>query len=437
MGKCPNCDQWNTFIEDTLSPSATQKERKTNTSIKNLSSISMEKSKRITSHLKEFDLLMGGGIMPGSLTLISGEPGIGKSTLLLQMANALADSGKVLYVSAEESEEQIKHRAERLNIKNNNLFILTETDIYAINQTIKKEKPLITIIDSIQTVHNPDLANASGNASQIRMCTDILLETAKQNKISIFIVGHVTKEGVIAGPKILEHMVDVVLYMEGEKNLEFRILKSKKNRFGSTSEIAVFEMSASGLNPVNNPSSYFIDRNKEQLPGSTIVTVMEGTRPILVELQSLVAPSTMAYPRRVAEGVDYNKLLLISAILEKIIGVPLNTQEIYLKVAGGLKINEPAIDLGIAGSILSSLKNKPLEKGMILIGEIGLTGEIRPVPYLEKRLQEIQKLGFTKVIIPKANKRKSNKDFSKLNIIKLEYINEIIRLYNIKEGVNV
>lgn len=430
LGKCPSCDGWNTFTEEIIHPENKHKKRKTQTEVKTLNAINIQNKSRVQSYIAEFDRLVGGGLIPGSLILISGEPGIGKSTLLLQIANTYAKDNKVLYVSAEESEDQIKIRANRLKINNKDLYILTETNIYIINDTIEKLKPLITIIDSIQTVNNPDLDSISGSVLQIRTCTDILMDTAKKKNNIIFLVGHVTKEGVIAGPKILEHIVDVVLYMEGDKNLEFRVIKSNKNRFGSTFEIAVFEMSASGLVPVNNPSSYFIEKDKQQLPGSAIVTVMEGTRPILVEIQSLVAPSNMAYPRRIAEGVDYNKVLLISAILEKIIGAQLNTQEIYLKVVGGIKINEPSIDLGIAGAILSSYKNKPLKMRTTLIGEIGLTGEIRAISYIEQRLTEIEKLGFKKAYIPKSNLKNITKKFKTLELLPLEYINEIYNFFS-------
>ena len=431
LGKCPECNQWNTLVEEVFHSNKTrQPVTKKQKEIKTLESITIKKNERIKSSLKEFDRLLGGGIVGGSLILISGEPGIGKSTLLLQIANIFSKANKVLYVSAEESEEQLKIRANRLNLNSSNLYILTETDIYVIDNAIKKIKPLVTILDSIQTVNNPDLNSISGTISQIRECTNIMMERGKKDNNAIFLVGHVTKEGAIAGPKILEHIVDVVLYMEGDKNHQFRLLKSQKNRFGSTSEIAVFEMTSKGLNPVNNPSSYFIDQDKNQLPGSVIVTIMEGTRPIMVELQSLVAPTTMAYPRRVTEGVDYNKVLLIAAILEKILGIQLNTQEIYLKIVGGIKINEPSIDLGIAASLISSYKNKPLEKGSVLIGEIGLTGEIRPVPYIEQRLSEIEKLGFKKVFLPRANLKNISNKFKSLNIISFEYINEICNFFN-------
>jgi len=433
LGRCPECDQWNSFLEETLHKNKlTKKISQKIKNIKTLDAISLKKEHRIKSTIKEFDRIMGGGIVPGSMTLISGEPGIGKSTLLLQIANGFSKSGKTLYISAEESAEQVKLRSDRLNLKSNSLYISEETDIYMIQIAINKIKPTVVIIDSIQTVNHPDITSVSGSISQIRECSGIIIEQARKNNTAVFIVGHVTKEGSIAGPKILEHMVDAVLYMEGDKNLYFRILKCQKNRFGSTSEIAVFEMTLNGLNPVNNPSSYFIDRYKDQLPGSAIVVVMEGTRPILVELQSLVSPTTMAYPRRISEGADYNKVLLIGAILEKILGLQLNNQEIYLKIAGGLKINEPSIDLGIAASIISSYKNKSLAKGSVLIGEIGLTGEIKPVPYIEQRLQEVENLGFNKVFLPKANLRKNMKKYQNLELLSVEYIKELYQYLNQK-----
>lgn len=429
LGKCPNCDQWNTFVEEVI----TKKNEKITKNkklpdLKLLNQISTEKTSRIKSELSEFDRLLGAGIVPGSVILMSGEPGIGKSTLLLQLAALFSQKGKVIYVSGEESEEQIKLRADRLTINYKDLYILTETDAESIYHSIKNIQPIFTIIDSIQTMNLQHLDNLTGTLTQIKECANLFIDCAKKENTCIVLVGHVTKEGTIAGPKILEHMVDVVLHMEGDRNLEFRILKSNKNRFGSTFEMALFEMGSEGLKQVINPSLYFLEQSNKNLSGSVIVSIMEGTRPLLIELQALVSPTNMPYPRRVAEGVDYNKILLITAILEKILGVKLNNQEIYIKIVGGIKIQEPSIDLGIAMAIMSSYKNKALDN-LAVMGEIGLTGEIRPVPYMEQRLNEIQKLGIKKVYIPKTNKKRLSKQYENLVIQDIEYINEIYKIF--------
>ena len=437
LGKCPNCNQWNTIIEEVVKvQNKSNTKHNSNSSLKLLSEITISEKDRVKCNISEFDRLLGGGVIPGSLILISGEPGIGKSTLLLQIAANYSKNNKVLYISAEESEQQIKIRADRLNIKSDNLYILAENDILTINQFIKDVKPAITIIDSIQTIKNIELNSLTGAVSQIKESTNLLLNTAKQENTTIFLVGHITKEGAIAGPKILEHMVDVVLYMEGDRNLDFRIVKSNKNRFGSTFEIAVFEMSEQGLKQITNPTDYFIDKNKQQHPGSVIANIMEGTRPILIEIQALVAPSTMAYPRRVAEGIDYNKVILISAILEKILGIQLANQEIYLKITGGIKVQEPSTDLGIAAAILSSYKNIPINNNTIIIGEIGLTGEIRPIPYIEQRLNDIKKSGFQKIFLPAACKKNITKRYDNIDIKYLNYITDIYQILNQENVLN-
>ncbi|MDD5066732.1 MAG: DNA repair protein RadA [bacterium] len=435
LGRCPGCNEWNTFTEEVVSERKVRpRPEKGSRNIMLLDEVATAKVTRKQSGLPEFDRLMGGGVVPGSVILMSGEPGIGKSTLLLQLAHLYSREEKVLYVSGEESEEQVKLRADRLHLKSRNLYILTETDIQLVQEHIKTLKPVITIIDSIQTMRHSELETLTGAVTQIRECTALLMQTAKEENTGLFLVGHITKEGAIAGPKILEHMVDVVLYMEGDKNLEYRIVKSNKNRYGSTFEIAVFEMSSAGLTEVKNPSSYFIDSAEKAMPGSSIVTVMEGTRPLLIELQSLVTPSNMPYPRRVSEGVDYNKILLIAAILEKLLGVKLNTQEIYIKVVGGLRIQEPAIDLGIAMAMLSSYRNTAIVPHTVFIGEIGLTGEIRPVPYMEQRLNEVRKLSFQRAVIPSANKKKLSKKYEGLEIMDMHYITDLYKVLPKGEG---
>jgi len=429
LGRCPSCGEWNTIEEELKSVKERKRtsgaERLLTQKLASFSKISPANFERIKSGISEFDRVMGGGTVPGSVALIGGEPGIGKSTLLLQVSDKFAAQGKVLYISGEESPEQIKIRAERLNIKNENIFILPETNINIIGEYINLLKPVCVIIDSIQTINNPDLYTVTGSVSQIRETTTELLKIAKEFKIPIFLIGHITKEGNIAGPKALEHIVDVVLYMEGERYHSFRLLRTYKNRFGSTYEIGVFEMTEEGLIEVNNPSSYFLEGFEKKMPGSVIATIMEGTRPILIELQSLVVPTTLPYPRRVVEGTDYNKVLLIAAVLEKLVGINLVNQEIYVKVVGGMKIKEPAVDLGIAVAILSSFKNKHIQNGTVFVGEIGLTGEIRPVTYINQRIQESIKIGFKNLVIPYSNSKNLRKFDSNVKINFIKYINEI------------
>ncbi len=438
LGKCPNCNSWNSFEEQIIKPASKSKLSQNNAGKKknlppvaNINNIKIERTNRIKTNINELDRVLGGGIIPGSVILIGGEPGIGKSTLLLQTANAAAvNSNKVLYISGEESAEQIKHRADRLKINNSNLLVLAETDLSVILDYILSIKPAITIIDSIQTMYNPEIENTAGSVVQIRNCTANLLDIAKKGKIAMFLVGHITKGGTIAGPKLLEHIVDVVLHMAGEKFHPFRIIQSNKNRFGSTSEIGVFEMFEEGLKEVNNASQYFLSEHKEKLPGSVISTVMEGSRTILLEIQALVVPSNYPYPKRVIEGIDYNKAYIITAIIEKILGIKLFNQEIYVKVVGGLKVNEPSIDLGIAFAILSSIKSTYIND-IVAIGEIGLTGEIRPVPFINQRLNEIVKAGISNAVVPAYNKNNINKNIaSKLNIKFISNIHEIKIFFN-------
>lgn len=364
-----------------------------------ISEVKREKEARLTTKIGEFDRVLGGGIVPGSLVLIGGDPGIGKSTLLLQTSAQIAKQKlSVLYVSGEESPQQTKLRADRLGIDEDSLFILAETNLYTISHYIKELKPSFVVIDSIQTIFKEEITSAPGSVSQVRECTMDLMRIAKTNHIPIFIVGHVTKEGAIAGPRMLEHMVDVVLYFEGERHHTYRIIRSVKNRFGSTNEMGIFEMKEKGLEEVLNPSEIFLEERSRGASGSTVVASMEGTRPVLVEIQALIAPSSFGNPRRMATGIDANRVPLIMAVLEKRVGLMLQNQDAYIKVAGGVKLDEPAIDLAIAISIASSFRDQPTNQEDIFIGEVGLTGEIRRVSRIEQRVQEAAKLGFKRVI---------------------------------------
>lgn len=400
MGKCTNCNSWNSFVEEVKAPK--QESRVVgvqSTKPMKISEVKREKEARLTTKIGEFDRVLGGGIVPGSLVLIGGDPGIGKSTLLLQTSAQIAKQKlSVLYVSGEESPQQTKLRADRLGIDEDSLFILAETNLHTISHYIKELKPSFVVIDSIQTIFKEEITSAPGSVSQVRECTMDLMRIAKTNHIPIFIVGHVTKEGAIAGPRMLEHMVDVVLYFEGERHHTYRIIRSVKNRFGSTNEMGIFEMKEKGLEEVLNPSEIFLEERSRGASGSTVVASMEGTRPVLVEIQALIAPSSFGNPRRMATGIDANRVPLIMAVLEKRVGLMLQNQDAYIKVAGGVKLDEPAIDLAIAISIASSFRDQPTNQEDIFIGEVGLTGEIRRVSRIEQRVQEAAKLGFKRVI---------------------------------------
>ncbi|AOF47948.1 MAG: DNA repair protein RadA [Tetragenococcus halophilus] len=408
LGKCPNCGSWNSMVEEKLQDTTDRRNRTTLTGSKMqptlLKDVVPKKEPRIKTSLDELNRVLGGGVVPGSMILLGGDPGIGKSTLLLQVSQQLAATGgTVLYVSGEESTEQIKLRAQRLGDAENDFYLFAETDMQDIRETIEKLQPDYVIIDSIQTMTQPDISSAAGSVSQVRETTAELLKIAKSNEIAVFVVGHVTKEGSIAGPRMLEHMVDTVLYFEGDKYQSFRILRAVKNRFGSTNEIGIFEMYEQGLKEVSNPSQVFLEERLEGTSGSAIVVAMEGTRPILVEIQALVTPTMFGNAKRTATGLDFNRVSLIMAVLEKRAGLLLQNQDAYLKAAGGVKLNEPAIDLAIAISIASSYKEKGTKPTECFIGEIGLTGEIRRVSAIEQRVKEVQKLGFEKVYIPKNN----------------------------------
>lgn len=409
MGKCPSCQCWNSLIEE-FEEQANRKRTfvtsggSTSKKPQPISKIERDLESRLSTNMVELDRVLGGGIVPGSLVLVGGDPGIGKSTLLLQVSAKLANNNnKVLYISGEESVKQTKLRADRLDITSDNLYVLAETDLEFIEKAIEEINPAVVIIDSIQTVYMAEVTSAPGSVSQVRESAASLMRIAKTNGIAIFLVGHVTKQGAIAGPRILEHMVDSVLYFEGERHHTYRILRAVKNRFGSTNEIGIFEMKESGLAEVLNPSEIFLEERSKGASGSIVVASMEGTRTVLVELQALVAPTTFGNARRMATGIDHNRVSLLMAVLEKRVGLLLQNQDAYLNVAGGIRLDEPAVDLGIAISIASSFKDKPTEATDVVIGEIGLTGEVRRVSRIEQRVLEVAKLGFKRVIVPKQN----------------------------------
>ncbi len=431
MGQCPGCKTWDTFVEEVVTKKSNSVSSKL--SIKSepeyLSNVTTQEDERIITGIGEFDRVLGGGIVIGSLVLVGGDPGIGKSTLLLQMCKELAaKKHKLLYISGEESLKQIKMRAERLGTFAGDLLLLSETNLDTIEETIKSIKPEIVIIDSIQTMYKEDIGAAPGSVSQVRETTNILMHIAKGQGISIFIVGHVTKEGVVAGPRVLEHMVDTVLYFEGESKQSYRILRGVKNRFGSTNEIGVFEMRDTGLNEVTNPSEFMLQGKPEDEPGSVVVVSVEGTRPILVEVQALVCQTNFNMPRRTAAGTDYNRVNLLMAVLEKRLGIGMAGMDAYINVAGGMKITEPALDLAIVIAILSSYKNKALDSKTICFGEIGLTGEVRSVNMAEQRVIEATKMGYNVCILPQTNKESIINP--KIKLIGVRNIREIIQLFS-------
>jgi DNA repair protein RadA/Sms len=405
IGRCPECNEWNTYAQKSVSPASVARKASTGASapVQELSNLTANAVPRITLPLTEFNRVLGGGIVQGSVVLIGGDPGIGKSTLLLEVAGMAAERlGRVLYVSGEESVHQIKLRADRLGVRGDGLFLLPETELENIIERGSELSPGLVIIDSIQTVYASDLPSAAGSIVQVRECTLRLMRWAKSSNIPVFLVGHVTKDGSIAGPNTLEHIVDVVLYLEGERFSSYRLLRGAKNRFGSTDEVGVFEMRDRGLVEVANPSQVFLSQRAEGAVGSVIVPTIEGTRPLLVEIQALTSPTIFGMPRRNANGLDYNRLLLITAVLTKRARLALGTQDVIANVAGGIRVNEPAADLGIALAIASSFKNARVNPEMVAIGEIGLSGELRAVSQLDKRLAEAAKLGFTSCLMPPA-----------------------------------
>ncbi|WP_415426981.1 DNA repair protein RadA [Staphylococcus borealis] len=406
MGKCPNCGSWNQMeeiVEKASNPKHGVKTSTSNAKVQKLNDIKNEVTPRVQTESKEFNRVLGGGIVSGSLVLIGGDPGIGKSTLLLQICASLSQKLNVLYITGEESLNQTKLRADRLDEDSSNLNVLAETDLEVIYQTVQQAQPDILVVDSIQTIYHPEISSTPGSVSQVRESTQSLMNIAKQMNIATFIVGHVTKEGQIAGPRLLEHMVDTVLYFEGDEHHAYRILRAVKNRFGSTNEMGIFEMKQSGLKGVHNPSEMFLEERSTNVPGSTIVATMEGTRPLLIEVQALVTPTTFNNPRRMATGIDHNRLSLLMAVLEKKENYLLQQQDAYIKVAGGVRLTEPAVDLSVIVATASSFKDKAVDGLDCYIGEVGLTGEVRRVSRIEQRVQEAAKLGFERVVIPQTN----------------------------------
>ena len=404
-GQCPACKEWNTFVEEVVDKKAL-KTRKDVAEVtpRTFSQIELSDEIRISTHMPEMDRVLGGGIVPGSMLLVGGDPGIGKSTLLLQICrNLSADQIPVLYVSGEESAQQIKMRANRMGQFSESLTVLSETNLDLIRGVIEKAKPQIVVIDSIQTMYNEEVGSAPGSVSQVRESTGVLMKLAKTLNITIFVVGHVTKDGNVAGPRVLEHMVDTVLYFEGDRHATYRILRGQENRFGSTNEIGVFEMRQEGLVEVENPSEYMLAGRPQNSSGSIVACSIEGTRPILIEIQALVCRSNFGMPRRTAVGTDYNRVNLLMAVLEKRIGLHMNDYDAYVNIAGGIRMNEPAIDLGMVLALVSSFKEKPIDESTICFGEVGLSGEVRAVPMVEQRIKEADKLGFTTCILPKVS----------------------------------
>lgn len=426
-GKCPECGTWSSMTEEIISvlskKSATNGIKVDDNKYNLLSDITSINEARTKTGINELDRVLGGGIVDGSVILIGGDPGIGKSTLMLQIAEKINDK-KILYVSGEESASQIKLRADRLNFNLNNFYILSETNLGIIEAVIEREKPDIVVVDSIQTVYRSEIESAPGTVSQLRESTAMLMNLAKQNNFSIFIVGHITKEGMIAGPKVLEHMVDVVLQFEGERTHSFRILRGMKNRFGSTNEIGIFEMTDAGLREVVNPSEVFLSQRNYGASGCVISSSIEGTRPILIEVQALVTSTNYGIPQRTSMGFDYKKLNILVAVLEKKLGLFLNKYDIFINIAGGVKISEPAIDLAVAMSIYSSFRDIPVDSDTVILGEIGLSGEVRTISYATRRINEAEKLGFKRIIIPKGNIKNTDLKKFKSEIIPVSRINE-------------
>ena len=432
LGKCPACHQWNTFVEEVLKSGYKNAKGMASINVKpvSINDIDIEGEERYLTGMKEMDRVLGGGIVKGSLILVGGDPGIGKSTLLLQICDKVKVKSKVLYISGEESIKQIKIRADRLNVRNSNLLMISETNFKVIQALCENEQPDILIVDSIQNIFNDELSAAPGSVSQVRENTAGLMRIAKTMNIAIVIVGHVTKEGAIAGPRVLEHMVDTVLYFEGERHLSYRVLRSVKNRFGSTNEIGIFEMRDIGLVEIDNPSSMMLSGRTESVPGSVVVSSLEGTRPMLIEIQALVCPTSFGMPRRMATGIDYNRITLLMAVLEKRVGMQLHSFDAYVNVVGGIKIDEPACDLGVVAAIASSFRNVPIDLNTVVIGEVGLTGEVRAVNQIDKRVMEAMRIGFKNCIVPARNQKtvKQIKDLKDINIKYVENVHEALSI---------
>lgn len=427
LGQCPACKEWNTFVEEKAAPVKPGAAKAMHEAqAVSLNSISTGEDERVDTGIEELDRVLGGGIVQGSLVLVGGDPGIGKSTLLLQVCQRLSDMGKkVLYISGEESLRQIKLRANRMGDFKDTLSLLCETNLDIIRRVIEQHKPEMAVVDSIQTMYSEEVASAPGSVSQVRESTNILMQLAKGLNISIFIVGHVTKEGTVAGPRVLEHMVDTVLYFEGDRHASYRILRGVKNRFGSTNEIGVFEMQKSGLVEVENPSEFMLSGKPEHASGSVVACAMEGTRPMLMEIQALVCRSNFGMPRWTAAGLDYNRVNLLMAVLEKRLGFPLSNYDAYVNIAGGIRLSEPAADLGIVMAVASSYKNKPVSEDTIVFGEVGLSGEIRAVTMPEQRVAEAKKLGFKTCVIPEVS-MKAVGTVSGIEVLGVKSVNQAI-----------
>ncbi len=431
LGQCPMCKEWNTFVEEKVIASSVSASVKTDRDIEKkivaLSQVNTDEQKRFQTGMKELDRVLGGGIVPGSLVLVGGDPGIGKSTLLLQVCQKLAKERQVLYISGEESLVQIKLRANRMGNFSDNMKLFCETNLGIIRDVIEKKQPEFVVIDSIQTMYSEEVASAPGSVSQVRESTNVFMQLAKGLGITIFIVGHVTKKGTVAGPRVLEHMVDTVLYFEGDRHASYRILRGVKNRFGSTNEIGVFEMRQNGLVEVENPSEYMLSGKPENASGSVVACSIEGTRPLLIEIQALVCDTNFGMPRRTATGTDYNRVNLLMAVLEKRIGLHLANCDAYVNIAGGIRMNEPAIDLGIVMAIVSSYKNRPVDERMIVFGEVGLSGEVRAVNMPEQRVAEAKKLGFETCVVPEVS-LDMVKGIKGIKIIGVKTINDAMNL---------
>ena len=429
LGQCPMCKEWNSFVEEAVTVSKSNALRQVKEAeVISLKHVETDREERIHTSIEELDRVLGGGIVPGSLILVGGDPGIGKSTLLLQVCQKLCEEKRqILYISGEESLKQIKLRANRMGEFTEDLWLLCETNLEIVKNVIEKRKPDVVIVDSIQTMYSEEVTSAPGSVSQVRESTNVFMQLAKGLGISIFIVGHVTKEGTVAGPRVLEHMVDTVLYFEGDRHASYRILRGVKNRFGSTNEIGVFEMRQNGLAEVQNASEFMLSGRPENASGSVVACSMEGTRPILLEIQALVCNSNFGMPRRTAAGTDYNRVNLLMAVLEKRAGIHLSNTDAYVNIAGGIKMNEPAIDLGIVMALVSSFKNRPVDEKTIVFGEVGLSGEVRAVSMPEQRVAEAKRLGFETVIMPEVSINMV-KQMKGIKIVGVNTINDAIHL---------
>ncbi|MDD5731880.1 MAG: DNA repair protein RadA [Patescibacteria group bacterium] len=432
QGKCTACNEWETLQEVKVAPSAKSRSssagNRSPVQIQSLDKVDSKNFERIKTNIDEFDRVLGGGVVLGSLVLLGGDPGIGKSTLLLQSLVGISQNknvSKILYVSGEESAQQIKLRAERLKIKNEKIFLLAENDLESILATIEIEKPNLVIVDSIQTVYSDAIASASGSIVQVKNATENLMRVAKTTNVPVFIIGHVTKDGGIAGPKTLEHLVDVVLYLEGDRYQSFRILRGIKNRFGKTSEVGIFEMEQEGMVEVKNPSKVFLEERLEGASGVAVSSIIEGNRPFLIEIQALAAKSYFGFPKRTASGFDLNRLNLVLAIIEKRLGLEMGTNDVYLNVVGGIKVRENSVDLAVALAIVSAVKNKPISGDTAIFGELGLSGEVRSIPNIERRVEEAVRLGFKTIVTPRMGNKKIN---SKINLVEVKTLKEAMNI---------